>query len=199
MSEYGTATVDLNDLSLWDQEVEYNPEAELTTSVIPPDDKRHVVKWKLGSRGIGEPKKSANGKVFFSAHLQGNIVAPGEYYDNAAIFDQLTSIVFESGTSGMHAWLKGIGQPAPGRCSLGELKQRVMDALASEPMCRVRGRWEASVKTGTNSNGKAIYETKLKKMRNFPQLADGRYNSEVDIDGQTVRAQFAVQDYLPIE
>jgi len=188
----------MNDTNLWDEEVQYDPEAELQRNNLPPDDIKHLMVFKLGPKGFSDPKKDKNGRAFFHVHLQGNVIAPGMYYDNLAAFDNATSIVFEGGTGRLQVWLKAIGQAAPTRCSLGELKHRVEAALASQPQCRVVGRWEWSVPTGeTSKTGKDVYKAVLMGMRNADKRADGTPNPIKVIDGVEVSAQFQITNYLP--
>jgi hypothetical protein len=206
MEDTYTAPVgaDLNDMAIWDEEVVYDPTAELNQTNLPPDDRKHLVVWTLGRDGIGVPKRTQSG-AFFTTHLQGKIVAPGEAYDGMVIFDRPTSIVFKSGTGKLQAWLKSVGQPAPGRCSLGELKARVTAALAGSAQGRVRGQWVASVQDGEETNpttGKTYkkYKDVAKGMKSgaFAQRPDGTFNPSIEHDGVTVTAQFTVRDYLEV-
>jgi hypothetical protein len=189
----------LNDMNLWDTEVTYDPTAELNQQNLVPDDVRPVVTWKLGQRGFSDPKKSKTGVAFFMVSLQGNVVAPGQYYDNLAIFDDPTSIVFEGGTGKLQAWLKAVGQPAPARCSLGELKSRVEAALNGGAQCKVRGQWQGSVQDGQTDAGKNKYKVVVKGMKKFPQRPDGTHEPTIVIDGADVKAQYKVMDYQPLE
>lgn len=189
----------LNNTNLWDTEVTYDEGAELNQQNLVPDNVQPVVTWKVGPRGFSDPKKDKNGNAFFKVSLQGNVVAPGTYYDNLAIFYEPTSIIFSSGTSAIHAMLKAFGQAAPQRCSLGELKNRVEGALAGSPQTKVRGVWEGSIQDGTNeATGKAKYKVVVRGMKKFPQRADGTHNPAIEIDGQTVNARYEVKEILPL-
>jgi hypothetical protein len=188
---------DFDDMNLWDAEVEYDPEAELNQQNLIPDDVKPLIAWKLGQRGFVGPKKDKNGKAYFQVSLQGNAVAPGTYYDNLALFDDPTSIVFEGGTSRIHAWLKSVGQAAPGRCSLGELKARIETALNGGAQGRVRIQWQGSVQDGTNeTTGKNKYKVVVKGMKKFPPRPDGTHTTSAMVDGVEVNAQVKVMDYL---
>jgi hypothetical protein len=189
---------DFSNLNLWDTEVEYNPDAELTQSNLPPDNVKPVVSWKLGQRGISEPKTATNGQKFFMVSLQGNVVAPGEYYDNLAIFDDPTSIVFEGGMGKLQKWLKAVGAPVAARTSLGVIRQAVLDALNNGAQCRVRGQWQGSVVDGQTEAGKNKYKVVIKGMGKFPQRADGRHQTTIVVNGEEVTAQYKVMDYLPL-
>lgn len=189
----------LNNTNLWDTEVEYDEGAELNQQNLVPDDVRPVVTWKLGNRGVSDPKKDKNGRAFFKVHMQGNVVAPGAYYDNLAIFYEPTSIIFSSGTSAVHDFLRKIGQPAPQRCSLGELKLRMEAALSGNPQTKVRGLWEGSIQDGINeTTGKTKYKVVLKGMKKFPQRPDGTYNPTVEYEGQQVNARYEVKDIIAL-
>lgn len=185
----------LNDMNLWDTEVSYDPTAELNQQNLVPDDVRPVVAWKLGQRGFSDPRKAKNGQAYFMVSLQGNAVAPGTPYDNLAIFDDPTSIVFEGGAGKLQSWLKAVGQPAPQRCSLGELKQRVQTALDGGAQCKVRGQWQGSVIDGQTDAGKNKYKVVVKGMKKFPQRPDGTHSPTIVIDGVEVNAQYKVMDY----
>lgn len=210
--EYGMAPaiddapVSVNAAPGWDEEVVYDETVEsLQGSLLPPEVKGGLrVKYKLGNRGFspadlsdGPLTSKKTGKRFFMVHLQGEVIAPGEYYNNANVFTNATSLIFESAkTSPIHQWLKSIGQPAPARATLQELYGLVQNAIAGEPIGTLKGRWEASVEDGETEGGKKKYKTVLKGMRNFPALSDGRHNPEVSVNGQTVTAQFNVTDFV---
>lgn len=190
---------EFEDMNLWDEVVEYDPEAELSQQNLIPDNVKPLVAWKLGQRGISGVKKDKNGKPYFMISLQGNAVAPGAYYDNLALFDDPTSIVFEGGTSRIHAFLKSVGQAAPQRCSLGELKSRVETALNGGAQGKVRIQWQGSVPDGQTDRGKTKYKVVVKGMKKFPARADGTHLTSVQVDGVEVNAQVKVMDYLAAE
>lgn len=187
-------------MNLWDTEVEYNPEAELSTTNVVPDDVKPVVAWSLGQRGIGEPKKAKNDQMFFMVSLQGKVVAPGEYYDGWVIFDDPTSIVFEGGMGKLQQWLKACGNPVAARTSLGVIRQAVLDATNGGAQSRVRGQWQGSVVDGQTDAGKNKYKVIIKGSGKFPESKThpDRRNPVAVVDGAKVTAQYKVIDYLPL-
>ncbi len=191
----------VNDADLLNQRVEYDPEAELNEINLAPDG-YHTLNVELGRDGI-TVGKTKNGQAFIQAHIMARVVAPGETFDKSVIFDRVSSIVFDSGTSPLHQFLKATGNPAPASSTLQELKDHTLQVLAGKPQVSGRTRWIGSVQTGTSSDGKKTYEDKLKGMRNFAQNPDGTYNPRftVSVNGRDVEgvAQIKITDWQPVE
>lgn len=191
--------VDINDLELLNEEIEYNPEAELTgPRPIPPETERPVVRLKLGEKGFlgvrrTERRRDGSSATFIQFQVQATVIAPGKPWDGAVLFDNPSSMIFGE-TSALHRLLKAVGRSVPTRTTLRRLKEEVEEALASEPLCRVSGRWEARAKDASGN-----YKTVLSRMRSFPQAADGTYVPEVIVNGERVRARFVIRDYFPLE
>lgn len=213
-------TIDINDPILQQEMVEADPEADyFELPPPPPDDREYQVKVLLGERGLsvkrqerkGDQDGQRTGPLFLNVSLEDRIVDPGQPWDNAACFDNATSIVMQnSGTSKLHSILRVVGAPAMGRMDLAALRDHTIGVLAGEPLAVITGKWEAQVK---DENAKGGYRTVLKGMKNFPLIdpehpelghspwAEDRIRMDPKTrqqigTGEMVRARFQVDNYL---
>lgn len=203
---------DINSLDLLNEVVEVTSTASAEDFFAPPipEDGDHTAVLHLGDRGIkvDKQRESKNGPktgpAYLNVHMQAKILSDsGE--EGLSVFDSLTSIVMQSaGTSRLHAVLAVAADPAPARCSLGELKDHVEKFLAQGPQVGVTTQWEAQVNDGTAE--RPDYRTVVKGMRKFPPMLDesgnptGKYNPEI-VDpktGQKVRAQARITKYFKV-
>lgn len=210
--------IDINDPILQQEMIEADPEADyFELPPPPPDDIEYQVKVLLGDGGVtckrqerkGDLNGQRTGPLFLNFALELRIVDPGQPWDNAACFDNATSIVMQnSGTSKLHSILRSLGAPAMGRMDLAALRDHMLGVLAGEPVTVIAGKWEARVKDPDGS-----YRTVRKGMKNFP-LIDPQHpelghspwtEDSVRMDpktrqqigtGEMVRARFQVDNYL---
>jgi hypothetical protein len=198
--------------------IEADPEADyFELPPPPPDDQQYQVKVLLGDGGVtvrrqerkGDLNGQRTGLLFLNFALELRIVDPGQPWDNAACFDNATSIVMQnSGTSKLHSILRALGAPAMGRMDLAALRDHALGVLAGEPTAVITGKWEARAKDQDGT-----YRTVLKGMKNFPLLdpehpelghspwAEDRVRMDPKTrqqigTGEMVRARFQVDNYL---
>ena len=197
---------DINDLNLLEEMVEVDGAVNSEEFFNPPlpDDGVHKCLMRLGNNGIRanrgwEGKGSARkrtGAAFLDVHVQLKEVKENGEEGPTVGFDHLTSLVMQSvGTSRLHAAMDLAGFPLPARASLGEIKQALEAAIAQNPVIGVTTRWEAQVNDGTKEA--QDWRTVLTGQKNFPQLANGKYDPEVvdNKSGQKARAQAQVVKY----
>ena len=185
----------IND-ALLDQQVSYDPDAELNALNLP-DDGMHIATLEVGRDGV-QVKQTKKSGAFIQAHVMARIQEPGASYDKAVAFDRPSSVILTNGTSFLHSMLKAGGDPAPSSTSLRDLQAQTKQFLAGKPQVKVRTRWEGSVIKGVE-NGKKFYEVVLKGQRSFPQNPDGTYNPRFTYNGQEGVAQVSITDYQPAE
>lgn len=205
---------DINSLDLLNEVVEVTSTASAEEFFAPPipEDGDHKAVLHLGDRGIKVDKQREGkngpktGPAYLNVHNQAKILSDsGE--EGLSVFDSLTSIVMQSaGTSRLHAVLEVAGDPAPARCSLGELKAHTeaFYAQSAQFPVGITTQWEAQVNDGTQTDPK--YRTVLKGMKKFPPVLDdqgnptGKYNPEVEDPktGQKVRAQARIIKYFKV-
>jgi len=195
--------IDLNDLSLQDELVDVNPDADAFAGPPPPDDGDHRVKLSLGPSkvtggtiGKGEQK----GKPWYQIELQGRI-QPGDSFEGRIMFNRASTMIF-NGTSEVIGVLKAIGEQVSARESVLDLLRRLKARLESEPECIMRTQWTAYC-----ADCKAEYETNksrgkkngimLRGQNRFPQEDNGkrRHQIECPICGTLLTARPEVVAY----
>jgi hypothetical protein len=197
---------DINQLDLLNEVVEVSEGASSEEFFNPPlpDDGEHLVVFRLGNRGIKADRqwegtgksRQRTGPAFLNVHLQLKEVKSTGEEGMTVGFDNMTSLIMPGpGTSRLHAAFDLAGFPLPSRCSLGELKAAVENALAQNPQAVAVTRWEAQVNHGTKES--PDYQSILRGQKNFPPLGEGKFNPEVTDPktGQTVRAQSQIVKY----
>lgn len=172
---------DINNMHLLNEQIEYNPEAESSSSSVKLPDGTYLMSLALGKFGI-DVKTTADKKPYIQAHVQGVVIDPGGQFNSYRANGSISSLVFEDGTSAVTDLLKRAGTPAPATVTLGDLKALVETALQANLQLQTRVRWEAKAK---DSSGKW---QRVKGMKKFPQNPDGSYSPYVEIDGETVEA-----------
>jgi hypothetical protein len=214
MSENSTSlVVDLDSLdeTLVQEEVFIDPNADPFASPPPPPDGTHRFKlkiqkdsWKSGKTKKGTPQD------YLSCKVQANVVAEGEKWNNLTAFDGFVSTLVYDGKSRMAGILKAVGSPIEGNINRVALAKAFRAALAGEPICRIRGRWNASENVAKPGEDK-VYKSFLTGIRNFPQKErtnpetgekepiPGEYDHVVrgPVSGEDVAAQFEILEYLP--
>lgn len=193
--------LDLNEISLVDEEpIEIDPEADAFATPAPPPDGTHLVKLKLFRQGSGDSgftiAKDKNDNEYIQARLEARIVAEGQKYDNAPVFDRVNTIIMQStGTCSMAGVLRALKVPVPSRVSKRDLARTLATALEGEPLVKIETQWQIREE---QSDGK--WKTVLKGMKKFPPKKDGQGNvipgeHEHVVDGNA--AQATVLRYLP--
>lgn len=198
---------DINNLELMNEVVEVDGSVDSEQFFQPPlpDDGVHDAIIKLGNRGLkierqkDKQTKNRTGPAFINAHFAIQLLNDnGE--PGIMCFDNPTSIVMQSsGTSRLHAILDILGDPAPPRCTFGELIEHTERALAQDARCQVVTQWEAQIEDPPGT-----YRDVKKGQKNFPQLVDehGQPNGKFDPEildpktGQKVRAVARVVRFL---
>lgn len=204
--------VDINSLELLNEPVEVDGSVNSEEFFRPPlpDDGDHLAIVTLGDRGIKVDRqregdaRTKSGKPFLNVHLALALIGDTGAKEGMA-FDQVTSVLMpNTGTTKLHAILDLCGDPAPPRCTLGELLSHAEATFAQNPQVIVTTQWEARAEDTSKSEGsKDRYYTVLKGQHKFPPLTDdsgeptGKYNPEVadPKSGEVVRANIRVTRY----
>jgi hypothetical protein len=204
--------VDINSLDLLNEPVEVDGSVNSEAFFRPPlpDDGDHLAILKLGDRGIkidrqreGE-SRTKSGKPFLQVHLAMELI-DDTGKKTGTVFDQVTSVLMpNTGTTKLHAILDLAGDPAPARCTLGDLLAHTERVIAQAPQVIVTTQWEARGEDTSKPEGsKDRYYTVLKGQRKFPPVVDEsgqvteKYESEIDDpkSGEKARAQVRVVRY----
>ena len=217
--------VDINSLELLNEPVEVDGSVNSEAFFRPPlpDDGDHLAILKLGDRGIKVDRQrdesgEKRGKPFLQVHLAEELIdATGAKVGMA--FDQVTSVLMpNTGTTKLHAILDICGDPAPARCTLGDLLAHTEQVFAQSPRATVTTQWEASTKADSQDSvnraislglaksgklGVGDYYTILRGQKKFPPILDedgkpsGKFESEIEdpVGGEKVRAQVRVLRY----
>ena len=189
-----------------DMPLEVDPEKDAFAAPPPPPDDWYTAKLTLGPKKFmtGTSQKGVN---YVMAQVMARIIADGQRANNQVVFANESDMVF-NGTSRISGILGVLGYKAKADYQTRrEMLDLFAGALSSEPICDVKTRWELSVPVGTNpATGKAIYETVLKGMKNFPVNDDGTHNpapvgtfplkngGTVDLDG-SMQANVIIVSY----
>jgi hypothetical protein len=195
------SSVDLDDPSLLQQELDADPTADAYASPPPVPKgwyrvklKSLEVKKKSGEKAPyavyeemdystpGSPKPVINPKTgkpqaYVSTALEARIQDPGGSYDNVPVFDRFVDSRINRRTKAMKILtvLSALRQKAPTPYQAKTLIETLLKALASEPECDVEIDWEGQPSQSANEAIKAAKEKapRLKGMHNFP-LVDGK-------------------------
>jgi hypothetical protein len=201
--------VDLNDLSLVDEQVDVNAEADAFAGPPPPDDGDHRVKLSLGPRKVqtGKISKGADkGKPYYMVHVQGK-VQPGDKFEGRVTFDTVSTMVMQgTGTSRMVGVLKALGETVQSRVGILEITKLLAARLDGEPEVIQQTQWSAYC-----ADCKAEYDQTsgrrgkkngivLRGQSRFPQNGDGGHRHQVECPhcGSLLTAQAEVIAYKPV-
>lgn len=173
--------VDINDLQLADEQVDVNAEADAFAGPPPPSDGDHRVKLSLGNRKVTSGKDRM-GRTYYMVHTQLK-VGPGDPFENRVMFDNVSTMVMQSGTSKMIGVLKALGEQVGSRVSILELTRLYVNRLAGEPEVIVTSQWRAYCAD--------CEKNVLRGEKRFPQNPDGshRHQFECKTCGSLVSAQ----------
>ena len=189
--------VDLNDLSLADEQVDINADADAFAGPPPPDDGDHLVKLSLGPRKV-QGGKDKTGKPYYMVHVQGK-VQPGDAFEGRVTFDSVSTMVMGgTGTSRMAGVLKSIGTPVQSRESILDLTKRLSAALEGEPDVIQQTQWTAYC-ADCKESGKKKNGIVLRGQNRFPQNGGGQHRHQVECPncGSLLTAQAEVVAYKP--
>lgn len=197
---------DVNSLELLDTVVEVDESMNPEDFFIPtlPDDGKHQARLYLGDKGItvGQQRPKTEGGPAGPAYLNVPVVAkiidPLTGTETLTVFDNPTSIVMQNGMSKLHALLGLVGQKAPGRATLAELKNHTEAVLESHPTVSIYTQWEAQIE-----RSKGEYETLARGQKRFPPIFDTdgnateRFKPEIEDKktGASVPARVRIQKY----
>ncbi len=180
-----TDNVNISDMALLDEPVDYNPDAVPTSTKVP--DGTYLMELSLGKFGV-KPKATKANKAYVEAHVQGKVIAPGTKFDGFRVSGFLTSLEFADETSAIQQMLRICGNKSrPTTCR--ELLAEVEDTLNANPQVLTKVRWEARAK---DENGSW---KRVKGMKNFPTLPDGSHDPEIDIAGEIVEARETIYGF----
>lgn len=198
------AQIDLNDLSLQDEQIDLNPDADAFAGPPPPDDGEHLVKLSLGKSGVTGgtiSKGEMKGKKWYQVEIVGKI-QPGDKFEGRMTFNRVSSMIF-NGTSEVVGVLKAIGEGVTSRESTLDLLRRLTARLNGEPDALQKTQWVAFCKDCLddydNSGGKRGRKQGivLRGQNRFPQEADGRHRHQIECPncGSLVTARAEVVAY----
>ncbi len=164
--------VDLNDLSLADEEISVDADADAFAGPPPPDDGDHLVKLSLGKRKV-TMGKAKTGDNFFMVDINAKVVAGP--FENRILFDNASTMVMQnSGTCRIAGVLKALGEQVPSRTTKKDIARSLVDKLAGEPQSTVTSQWTAFCQSCKDdfeqSHGKRGKKNgiMLRGQRNFP-------------------------------
>lgn len=198
--------VDINDLSLADDELSINTDADAFAGPPPPDDGDHRVKLSLGDRKVqqGTIKKGpSKGQTYFMVHVQGKIM-PGDPSEGRVTFDNASTMVMQNtGTCRVAGILKALGEPIPARAKGSELARRLCELLAGEPEVVQTTQWSGFCQDCRdeyeNTGGKRGKKNGviLRGQRRFPENGNGQHLANVECKecGALVNARAEVMAY----
>jgi hypothetical protein len=181
--------VDINDLSLADQELEVDENVDAFAGPPPPDDGDHLVKLSIGKRGV-QQKKSKDGRDYYVMSIVGTVIDPK--FEGRLLFDDMNgSTLVRNGTCGVVGILKALGETVPSRTTSLALMRLLKDRLAGEPQVVVTSRWEAYC----SDDGKTV----KRGQRNFKQNDQGSFQHMIECEncGAMVTANARVTAYKP--
>lgn len=180
--------VDINDLQLADEQVDVNAEADAFAGPPPPDDGDHVGKLSIG-RDKTQQGKDKGGRVYYMVHVQGKI-GPGPF-ENRVLFDRVSTMVMQSGTSRMVGVLKVLGEQIPGRVGIVDLTRQFVNKLTGEPDVTFTTQWRGYCGD--------CEKNVLRGQKRFPQNADGTHRHQLECPkcGSLVTAQADIVAYKP--
>jgi hypothetical protein len=196
--------VDLNDLSLVDEAVTINPDADAFAGPPPPDDGEHRVKISLGKGGVTTgtvSKGESKGKPWYQVDIQGKIQPP-DPFEGRMTFNRVGTMVF-NGTSEVVGVLKALGEPVTARESVLDLLRRLKARLDGEPEVIQKTQWAAFCSDCNqefdHSGGKRGKKggIVLRGQSRFPQNGNGKHNHQVECPGcgSLVNARAEVVSY----
>lgn len=202
---------DINNMALGDEVVSVDPNASSEDFFNPPlpDDGPHEAIMRLGNKGIEETRKwegrgssrKKTGDPYLNVHVQLKAVKDGGGEGGTLGFDNLSTLVMDSGTSRLHAAMDLFGFKLPATATITELRALIEQAMAQNPQGIVTTQWLAQVNRGTKDN--PDYKDLCRGQKKFQPVLDsngeptGRYNPEV-YDSQselTIRAQAKIIKY----
>lgn len=164
-------TVDINDLSLADEELSVNADADAFQGPPPPDDGDHRVKLRLGDRKV-QMGKSKDGRNYFMVHIDAEVLDPE--FEGRRVFDNASSLIMQSsGTCRIAGVLKAIGETVPSRTTAKELTKALVDRLAGDPEATITTVWEAYCSD--------CKKNVLRQQKRFPtDNGSGRHTSQIE-------------------
>ncbi len=197
----------INDLPLIDEEpLNINPEADAFASFAPPPDKTHIAKLKLATGGNSpaiQTGKDKNGRPFVMFAIEARIVAEGEPYNNAAVFDRVSTVVMQStGTCRMAGVLQALKVPVPRDMTAVQMAKQLAAVLEGEPLIKIETQWQAREQVDDDT-----WKTVVRGMKRFPQKRDkdgntipGEYEHVIESPktGATLDARAVILRYLPL-
>lgn len=220
-------TVDLNDPSLLEESLEFDPTVNPYDMPPPPPDGRYKVKLKqidtkgtdgqpalfkidqekdYSTPGTAKPVFLSNGKpkLFLSAALEASIIDPSGKFDGVKLFDRfMDSRTNRQGGVPMIHLLRCLGTPVPNNVNLATLRELFKKALALEPECEVESTWVGNISQDDSEHYKDRGEKAPKRVRGmhrFPEK-DGKRLTEVEVEGRLGKmvqtAQATITNYYP--
>lgn len=181
--------VDINDLSLADEEISVNSDADAFAGPPPPNDGDHLVKLSLGKRKV-VMGKARNGENYFMADVNARVITGP--YENRMMFDNASTMIMQgSGTCRAAGILKALRESVPMRTTKKELMKALVDRLAGEPQCTVTSQWEAYCSD--------CEKTVLRSEKRFPSDGNGGHRHQIECSkcGSLLTAQAKIVAYKP--
>lgn len=175
-----SAAAEMSDDAL-DAVVEYSDTTrDINVPIAPPPAGRYPIRWKSNSnKKDGGIFFKPSDKVgwFLNVYVLGLVQSENPEINEFMVSDYMNSIQ-RRGTSDVAHFLNCCGSPIPNRISNRELREKVVEVLAQEPISESIIEWKASIK---DQNEKSGYRDIAKRMTDFPRLEDGSYQPWIEI------------------
>jgi len=190
-----------------DEETEVeDPEADVNERFAPPPaSDLQPVRWSLAEKGV-VPSVDKNKKSYLAVYLTAEILGV-DGFDGYKINNHYMNSIARKVTTEVHHFMNSIGEPLPNRIKLGDMKQRIEEALAKNPSSYVETDWRTGYsdpsKVDPRTHKPAFVEYK-KSMSQFP-LVDDPENPGQKIrqfwvpspkDGEPLYAQLYIKQIL---
>lgn len=126
------------------------------------------------------------GKAYLVTELVGTIVDEGSEFQGRVLRDDFVSTgIFNRPTSAVASLLLTLGETLTGSEGHEELARMLQNAIASEPVVRVKSDW------GWRGSKEAGYP-RLKGVKNFPTTADGQPSHIIEDDAGEKTPAFGI-------
>jgi len=185
-------SVDLNDLTLSNDEQDINSEADAFAGPPPPPDGDHLAKLLLGRDKV-QLGKAKDGNPYYMVHIEARLIDPTGTLDNRVVFDRASTMVMRnSGTCRIAGIERALGNTVPGRIGAKDLAKQFVDHLAGEPQVTITTQWEAYCSD--------CQKVQARSEKRFPSDGAGNHRSNLECPkcGSLLTAQAKVVGYKPV-
>lgn len=199
--------VDLDsiDSSLVEESISIDVTANPMEAPPPVSDGIHRVKLTGGkdwNQAETKENKAGNKTTYLSTKFRGQVMAEGSKDNNKLVFKNfLSTLTFEGKNEMAYILIKIYGDNAEAKARVEAIKKpdvlakAFRDALAGEPIIRVKTKWTARYNAGTKE--KPDYKTAMSGQSTFPKNPDGSFKHVIQVkDVGEVAAGAEITDYF---